>query len=54
MGSPGAENQSTLRAIPKAFNRTLTFACVLIATSQLNFGFEQGGTYIHFPLFWLT
>ena len=42
MGAADTENVSTLRALPKAFNGTLTFACVIIAVSQINFGFDQG------------
>jgi MFS family permease len=34
-------HQDTMKSLPSAFNRTLGFACALIAISQVNFGFDQ-------------
>lgn len=41
MAAANEKHPSILKALPKTFNKTLTFSCVLIAISQVNFGFDQ-------------
>ena len=41
MATSVQDHHLSVKTLPKAFNKTLAFACALIAISQVNFGFDQ-------------